>query len=88
MQFADLWNEPFWLIALFAAAAVLGAFIGMISLGRRARSWWLFFVSPFIGMLAGEVSLVILLAPGALWRTVVAITVLLAAAICIKITAD
>jgi hypothetical protein len=55
---------------------------------RRRSSWRARLFAPLIGILAGEVGVPILVAPGAMWRTIFAISILLIAAIVFRLDAD
>ena len=79
---------PWRLVALLGSAGVFGGLIGvgqMLLSGARGRARW---VAPLAGMLAGQVGVVLLLAPGPMWRTLFAIGVLLAATILFRLGAE
>jgi hypothetical protein len=77
-----------WFIVLVAAAALIGGLIGVISIFFSRTSWRVRLLAPLAGMLAGEVGLLILLAPGPIWRTIFAVSILLGAAIVLRLDAD
>jgi hypothetical protein len=79
---------PWRLVALLGIAGLFGGMIGVAQIfvsGVRGRARW---VAPLAGMLAGQVGVVILLAPGPMWRTLFAIGVLLAATILFRLGAE
>lgn len=75
-------------VMLFGGAAMIGGVMGVACQFRRLRNWrtWLF--APLAGAIAGEASLLILMAPTELWRTVFAISVLLVTATLMQLSAD
>ncbi len=81
-------NWPWRLVALLGVAGVFGGLIGVGQLffsGARGKARW---VAPLAGVLAGWVGLLILLAPGPMWRTLFAIGVLLGATIIFRLGAE
>jgi hypothetical protein len=74
------------LVAIFGAAGLFGGIIGLIYMfvgGWRDRK-----LAPFTGFLAGLTGVLILLAPGAIWRTILSISVLLTAVVLLRLDAD
>jgi hypothetical protein len=81
-------NWPWRLVALLGGAGLFGGLIGVVQLflsGARGRARW---IAPLAGILAGWVGVVILLAPGPMWRTLFAIGVLLGATILFRLGAE
>jgi hypothetical protein len=81
-------NWPWRLVALLGGVGLFGGLIGVAHLffsGVRGRSRW---IAPIAGVLAGEVGVLILVAPGPLWRTLFAISVLLGTAILLRLGAE
>jgi hypothetical protein len=81
-------NWPWRLVALLGGVGLFGGLIGVAHLflaGVKGRSRW---VAPIAGVLAGEVGALILLAPGPLWRTLFAISVLLGTSILLRLGAE
>jgi hypothetical protein len=81
-------NGSWWFIILVAAAGLIGGLIGLISIFFSRTSWRVRLFAPPAGILAGETGLFILLAPGPIWRTVFAVSILLGAAIVLRLDAD
>ncbi len=85
------WLKVWWpwrLVLLLGSAGVFGGIIGIAQLflsGARGRARW---VAPLAGVLAGQVGVLILLAPGPLWRTLFAIGVLLTATVVFRLGAE
>jgi hypothetical protein len=85
------WLKVWWpwrVVLLLGAAGVFGGIIGVAQLflsGARGRARW---VAPLAGVLAGQVGVLILLAPGPLWRTLFAIGVLLTATVLFRLGAE
>ena len=76
------------LVAAVVAAGILGSVVGLGYLFGRRPSWKQRFLAPVAGIVAAEIGLMILLAPGAMWRTVFAICILLAAVALFRLNAD
>jgi hypothetical protein len=93
----DRWNRqyswlsqdwPWRLVALFGGVGLVGGLIGVAHLffaGVRGRARWL---APLAGVLASQVCVFILVAPGPLWRTMFAIGVLLGTTIVFRLGAE
>jgi hypothetical protein len=78
-----------WRLALvFGGSGVFGAIVGLLFALFRRSSWRTTFVAPFVGLVAGEIGASILLAPAAVWRTIIAVSVLLGTVILLRIDAD
>src|SRR4051794_27707602 len=77
-----------WFIILVAAAGLIGGSIGLISIFFSRANWRVRLLAPAAGILAGETGLFILLAPGPIWRTVFAVSILVGAAIVLRLDAD
>lgn len=79
---------PWRLVSLLGAAGLFGGLIGVGQLflsGARGRARW---IAPLAGVLAGQVGVLILLAPGPMWRTLFAIGVLLTATVVFRLGAE
>jgi hypothetical protein len=69
----------------------VGLFGGLIGLAHvffspaAGRARW---IAPFAGILAGQLGVLILVAPGPMWRTLFAITVLLGTTILLRLGAE
>src|SRR4051794_28465900 len=81
-------NGSWWLAILLAVAGVVGAVIGFIRALVSRSGWRMRILAPIGGMLAGEAAVFVLIAPGPIWRTIFAITVLLGAAVLFRLDAD
>lgn len=75
------------LVAVFGMAGIFGSFIGLTYMvvggGWRDRK-----LAPVTGFLAGVTGLFLLLAPGAMWRTILSISVLLTTVVLLRLDAD
>jgi hypothetical protein len=86
-----VWLSVSWpqrLVAVLGSAGLFGGLIGVAQIflsGARGRARW---IAPLAGVLAGQVGVLILLAPGPLWRTLFAVGVLLAATILFRLGAE
>jgi hypothetical protein len=83
---ADDW--PWRVVMLLTGVGLFGGLIGVAHLflsGARGRSRW---IAPLAGVLAGQLGVMILLAPGPMWRTLFAISVLLATTIVLRLGAE
>ena len=81
-------NWPWRLVALLGGAGLFGGLVGVAQLlfsGARGKARW---IAPLAGVLAGQVGALLLVAPGPIWRTLCAVTVLLAATIVFRIGAE
>lgn len=75
-------------VMLFGGAAMIGGAIGVACRFRHLRNWRMWLFALIAGALAGEASLLILMAPTELWRTVCATSVLLITAIVMQLSAE
>jgi hypothetical protein len=73
---------------VFVGAVMFGGIVGIFYSVRRRLGWRTLLTSPLIGGIAGAIGVVVLLAPGSLWRTVLAVAVLLASAVVFRWGAD
>lgn len=80
--------DPWRLVLVFGGAGIFGGIIGLFFALLRRSSWKTAFFAPFVGIVAGEIGVSILLAPGAVWRTIIAVTVLLVTVILLRLDAD
>lgn len=81
-------NWPWRLAALLGGVGLFGGVVGVIHLlfsAARGRARW---IAPLAGVLAGELGVLILIAPGPLWRTLFAIAVLLVTTILLRLGAE
>jgi hypothetical protein len=76
------------MIGLFGGAAVFGALIGAGLMLTSKSRWRARLLLPVAGILAAEIGAMILVAPGPLWRTIVAIVVLICAATLFRLDAE
>jgi hypothetical protein len=81
-------NGSWWFIVLVGVAGLIGGFVGLVSLFFSRTSWRVRLLAPPAGVLAGETALFILVAPGPVWRTVLAVGILLGTAIVFRLEAD
>ncbi len=65
-------------VLLFGGAGLVGAMFGLPYLFDSRLSWRSRLVAPAAGVLAGAVGLLVLMAPGPIWRTILVVGVLLA----------
>jgi hypothetical protein len=79
---------PWRLVALLGGVGLFGGVIGLAHLFFSAATGRARWIAPFAGVLAGQVGVLILIAPGPMWRTLFAITVLLATAILLRLGAE
>jgi hypothetical protein len=88
-QYAWLSQDwPWRLVALFGGVGLFGGLIGLAHLffsTTVGRARW---IAPFAGILAGQLGVLILIAPGPLWRTLFAIAVLLGTTILLRLGAE
>jgi len=88
-QQASLVAEGHWrLVVLFVAAGAFGGLVGVVYSFVGATGWRARLMAPLSGIVAGSAGLLILLAPGPLWKTVVAVSILLVAAVLFRLDAD
>lgn len=86
----DRWREqygwlsqdwPWRLVALFGGAAIFGAVVGAAFMFTSQMRWRNRLLLPLAGAVAAELGVLILVAPGSMWRTIFAVLVLLGTAI-------
>ncbi len=88
-QARELSANGSWLfVILIGTAGLIGGIIGLISLFFSRSKSRLRLLLPGAGMLAGEIGLFILMAPGPIWRTIFVVGILLGAAILLRLDAD
>ena len=73
---------------VFGGSAIVGGLVGLIFSFVRRLNWRSKLLAPVVGVCAGEIGALILLAPSAFWRTILAIGVLLTTVIALKAGAD
>lgn len=77
-QYAALTATDYWaFVGLFVGAAIVGGLIGLLHLFIHGFTWRMLWFAPLSGALAAEVGMLILIAPGPLWRTLLAAALLL-----------
>jgi hypothetical protein len=79
---------PWRLVALLGGVGLFGGVIGVFHMffsAARGRARW---IAPLAGILAGQVGVLILVAPGPIWRTLFAIAVLLGTTIVLRLGAE
>jgi hypothetical protein len=81
-------SGPWWLALLIAVAGILGGIIGLVRALISRASWRMWVLAPLGGIVAGEVALFVLLAPGPVWRTIFATAVLIGASVLFRLDAD
>jgi hypothetical protein len=89
MQFQMLTARgPLPAIFTFGGGALFGAFVGFVYLIAGRASWRARSLAPLAGLFAGMIGIMILLAPGPIWRTTFAVGVLLTAAVLFRLGAE
>ncbi len=87
-QYAWFAENGIWkLVAAFGVAGLFGGTIGLIYM-FVGGTWRDRKLAPLTGFLAGVIGVLILLAPGAIWRTILSISVLLTAVVLLRLDAD
>ena len=81
-------NGVWRLVAIFGAAGVFGGFVGFVYMLGGSAGWRGRKTAPLAGLLAGAAGVLILLAPGAIWRTILAVTILLTTVVLIRLDTD
>jgi hypothetical protein len=79
---------PWRLVALLGGVGLFGGLVGVVHMSvsaARGRARW---IAPLAGVLAGQVGVLILVAPGPIWRTLFAIAVLLGTTIVLRLGAE
>jgi hypothetical protein len=73
---------------VFGGAATVGGIVGLVFSLLRRLSWQSVLLAPVIGICAGEVGALILLAPSTFWRTILSVCVLLTTIALLKASAE
>jgi hypothetical protein len=93
----DRWNQqygwlsqqwPWRMVAVFGGAAMFGGTIGLVYMFVSRASWRVRIMAPFAGILAGEMGILLLVAPGPIWRTIFAVSILVGTAILFRLGAE
>ena len=71
-----------------SSGALFGSFVGLIYLIAGRANWRARLRAPFAGLLAGLIGILLLLAPGPIWRTTFAVGVLLVASVVCRLGAE
>jgi hypothetical protein len=88
-QYAIASANGMWQLAvLFGIAGVFGGIVGLVYILRRPWNWRALVTAPLMGSLAGEASVLILLGPGALWRTILSVSTMITVAILVRLGTD
>jgi hypothetical protein len=88
-QYAWLVSHGSWTLpALFGGAALVGGLIGLVHLLVDGFRWRTLLAAPLSGALAGCIGVLILVAPGPLWRSLASIVVLLVATNLLRLGAE
>jgi hypothetical protein len=78
-QLGQMWvNDSGMVVTMFVAAAIVGGVVGLARLLVSGFSWRMLVFAPLTGGLVGAAAVLILIAPGPLWRSLVAVGLLLA----------
>ena len=88
-QYALLSQDwPWRLVALLGAAGLFGGLIGVLHLFFLASSGRARWIAPPAGILAGVIGALLVVAPGPIWRTLFAISVLLLTTVLLRAGAE
>jgi hypothetical protein len=87
-EYAWLSQNKWIMVAAFGGASLFGGLIGFIAMFFTRAPWRVRMIAPFAGMLAAEVGLLILMAPGPIWRTIFAMLVLIGTAVLFRLGAE
>jgi hypothetical protein len=87
-QYAWMTEKPWRAFAIFGGAALVGALIGVIFMFVTTLRWRARLLAPLAGIFAGELGVLILVAPGPIWRTIFAVGVLISTAIVFRLGAE
>jgi len=79
---------PWRIVGLFGSAAIFGALIGAGFMFTSKGRWSARLLAPVAGMLAAQIAVLLLVAPGPMWRTIIAIVVLISTATLFRIGAE
>ena len=85
-QFAILSAGGLWQsVTFFGIVGAFGGIVGLIYVLRRSMSRRALVAAPAMGVLAGVAGALVMVAPGALWRTILAVSILLISVILIRL---
>jgi hypothetical protein len=87
-QYAWMSQNQWITTAMFAGACMFGGLIGFVAMFFTKASWRVRMVAPIAGMLAAQVGLLILMAPGPIWRTIFAMLVLIGTSVLFRLGAE
>jgi hypothetical protein len=88
-QYAWLVQQGRWsAIALFAAAGLFGGIVGLSHAMLARLGWRMWLIAPFSGALAGESGVLVLMAAGDVWKTILAISILFLTVILLRLSTD
>jgi hypothetical protein len=87
-QYAWMSQNQWITVAAFGGACVFGGLIGLIAMLFSKATWRVRMVAPIAGMLAAQVGLLILIAPGPIWRTIFAMLVLIGTSVLFRLGAE
>jgi hypothetical protein len=79
---------PWRMLAVFGGAALFGGFIGLGYMLFSRASWRVRLMAPVAGILAGEIGILLLVAPGPIWRTIFAVSILVGTAVLFRLGAE
>jgi hypothetical protein len=79
---------PWRLLAVFGGAALFGAIVGIGFMFASRASWRVRFMAPIAGILAGQIGILLLIAPGPIWRTIFAVSILVGTAVLFRLGAE
>lgn len=93
----DRWREqyswlsqdwPWRMVGVFGGAALFGGLIGVGYMFVSRASWRVRLMAPLAGILAGEIGILLLIAPGPIWRTIFAVSILVGTAVLFRLGAE
>lgn len=79
---------PWRLVALFGGAGLFGGLIGSVYVFVLSSTWRSGLLALAAGIVAGMLGALILVAPGPIWRTLVAVCVLMGTAVVFRLDAE
>jgi hypothetical protein len=79
---------PWRMLGVFGGAAIFGGLIGIGFMFTSKTRWRVRLLAPVAGILAAEIGALILVAPGPIWRTIVAVVVLICTATIFRMGAE
>jgi hypothetical protein len=88
VQYAWMTDKPWRALAIIGGAALFGGLIGATFMFFSNLSWRARLLAPIAGILAAEIGVLILVAPGPIWRSIFAVGVLLCTAILFRLGAE